>query len=90
MVSSARETLRATVDADRARIAVGDRPTYTVRWTSSIDGSVDIRIRELPLIHLFVPDAAGVGDGARLLVAQTLGVDPAAFDLHVEGEGEAA
>jgi hypothetical protein len=87
VVSSAQETLRATVGADRVRIASGDRPTYTVLWTSSIDGSVDVRIRELPLIHLFVPDEAGVGDGARLLVAQTLGVDPEAFDLHLEAEG---
>ena len=42
------------------------------------------RIRELPIIHLFVPDYAGVSDGARILIARTLAVDPASFDVAVE------
>jgi hypothetical protein len=45
---------------------------------------VDVRIRELPIIHLFVPDYAGVSDGARILIARTLAVDPASFDVAVE------
>ena len=37
--------------------------------------------RELPLIHLFVPDEAGVLDGARELVAKTLDVPPSTFEV---------
>jgi len=42
---------------------------------------MDVTIRELPIIHLFVPDHLGVPEGARGLIARTLGVDPASFDL---------
>jgi hypothetical protein len=51
----------------------------------SIDGSVDVTIRELPLIHVFVPDDAGVLAGARLLIARTLAVDPESFDVRDGG-----
>jgi hypothetical protein len=80
-VSSAQSRLRATVEADRLRIRNGDRPLYRVLWATSIDGSVDVTIRELPLIHIYVPDEAGVIVAARLLIARTLDVDPQAFDL---------
>ena len=82
MVTSAQETLRVAVDADRSRIANGKRPTYHATWTTSIDGSIDVRIRELPLIHLFVPDRGGVLPGARVLIARTLDVAPEAFDVR--------
>jgi hypothetical protein len=67
---------------DRDRIARGERPTYHVTWSPAVD-SVDVRIVELPLIHLFVPDRRGVEDGARVLIARTLEADPAAFDVEV-------
>jgi hypothetical protein len=79
---SAQAALRATVAADRERIASGERPIYHVRTATSIDGSVDVTIHELPLIHLFVPDDAGAIDGARLLIARTLDVDPGSFDVR--------
>lgn len=79
--TSAAATLRARIDQDRARIATGQRPLYHVRSAVSNDGSVDLTIVELPLIHLYVPDSSGVTAGARLLIARTLGVDPASFDL---------
>ena len=85
MVSSAQSTLRAAIDADRLRIANGERPTYHARWTTSIDGSVDVMIHELPLIHLFVPDESGVIVAARLLIAKTLDVDPQAFEVRSGG-----
>jgi hypothetical protein len=44
-------------------------------------GAVDVRVVELPIVHLFVPDAASVLDGARVLIARTLGVEPTAFDV---------
>ena len=87
--SSAAGILRATVSADRRRISTGERPLYHALTATSIDGSVDVTIRELPLIHLFVPDVSGALDGARLLVAQTLGVDSDAFDLR-HGRSSAA
>jgi hypothetical protein len=79
---SAAAALGVGVERDRARIAAGERPLYHVASATSNDGSVNVTIRELPLIHLYVPDAAGVRDGARLLVARTLGVDPRSFDLR--------
>jgi hypothetical protein len=42
---------------------------------------VDVTIRELPIVHLFVPDDRRVLDGARLLIARTLAVDPQSFDV---------
>ena len=76
------DRLRATIAADRERIAGGEHPTYFVRWGAAIDGSIDVTIEELPLIHQFVPDEARVLDGARSLIARTLEVDPGAFDLR--------
>jgi len=83
--SSADARLRATIRADRRRIAAGIRPLYHATWTTAPDGPpiVDLMIRELPIIHLFVPDRAGVSDGARLLVSRTLAVDPTSFDVVV-------
>ena len=57
---------------------------YHVTWTMSLDGAMDVTIRELPIIHLFVPDHLGVPDGARGLIARTLAVDAASFDLVTE------
>ena len=78
--------LRAAIDADQRRIATGDRPLYHAVWTTTPDGApiVDVLIRELPIVHLFVPDYAGVSEGARLLIARTLAVEPASFDVVVE------
>ena len=79
---SAADRLRATIMRDRERIARGERPTYQATWSPAVD-SVDVRIVELPLIHLFVPDRRGVEEGARVLVARTLEVEPSAFDVEV-------
>ena len=69
------------VSEGRAAILRGERPVYHV--TTTYDGAaVDVRIRELPIIHLFVPDATGVIAGARGLIAEALGVDPSAFDVE--------
>ena len=68
---------RRAIDRSRAGIADGGRPVFHV--VTTWDGSaVDVRIVERPVTHLFVPDSAGVVDGARLLIARTLGVDPGA------------
>ena len=79
--------LRAAIQAEQRRIAAGNRPLFHAMWTTTPDGApiVDVMIRELPIIHLFVPDCARVADGARILVARTLDVDPNAFDVAVEG-----
>jgi hypothetical protein len=73
-----------TVARDRRLIAAGQRPTYHATWSISPDGAVDVRVTELPVIHLFVPDRIGVAVGARLLIARTLGVPPDAFDVEVD------
>ncbi len=73
--------LRDHVAAGRRRIARGERPVYHATWTTSGD-AVDVRIRELPIIHLFVPDESGVLDGARGLIARTLGVEPSTFGVE--------
>lgn len=82
--ASSHARLRAAIDADRARISRGDRPVYHARWATAIDGSVDVTVRELPLIHQLVPDEASVLDGARFLIARTLDVDAQAFDVAPE------
>lgn len=75
------DELRRNTIAGRRLIARGGRPVYHV--TTTYDGAaVDVRIRELPIIHLFVPDTDGARDGARLLIATTLGVDPDSFDVE--------
>ena len=78
--TSADRRLQTRVRSDQERIARGERPLYHVGWTLGAD-AVDVTIRELPLIHLFVPDSLSVLDGARGLIAKTLAVDTAAFDL---------
>jgi hypothetical protein len=72
--------LQTRIRADRRRIARGERPVYHVVWTTTPE-AMDVTIGELPIVHLFVPDHLGVSDGARGLIARTLGVDQAAFDL---------
>ncbi len=84
--SSASRLSRA-VDRGRELIASGRRPRYHATWTTSLDGSVDVRIAELPIIHVFVPDPTRVADGARLLIARTLTVDPLAFDIEIDEPG---
>ncbi len=77
------DELRRRIASDRWRIAAGERPRYHA--TTTYDGSaVDVRVRELPIIHLFVPDTADVLDGARGLIARTLGVAPASFDVTTD------
>jgi len=41
-------------------------------------------VKELPIIHLFLPDYTEISDGARVLIARTLRVDPSSFDVAVE------
>jgi hypothetical protein len=83
-VESADRRLQTRIRTDQGRIARGERPLYHVTWTTSPDGAVDVTILELPIIHLFVPDYLHVPDGARGLVAGTLAVDQASFDLVTE------
>jgi hypothetical protein len=59
---------------------MGERPVYHVAWRTTPE-ALDVTVRELPIIHVFVPDHLGVPEGARGLIARTLGVDPASFDL---------
>jgi hypothetical protein len=81
---SSHRRLQTRIRADRQRIARGERPVYHVRSTTTPDGAVDVTIQELPIIHLFVPDRRGVPDGARGLIARTLAVDVASFDLATD------
>ena len=76
--------LQASIDDGRARIARGERPAFHVRWATAIDGSIDVTVAELPLIHQFVSDEAGVVDGARFLIARALEVEPMAFDVGAD------
>jgi hypothetical protein len=78
---SSHDRLHAAIAADRARIARGERPSYRVRWATAIDGSIDVTVVELPLIHQLVPDEAAVLDGARFLIARVLEVQPDAFEV---------
>jgi hypothetical protein len=75
--------LQERIRVDRQRIAKGERLLYHATWTDKPDGASDVTIEELPLIHLYVPDHDRVPDGARGLIARTLAVDPAAFDVVV-------
>jgi hypothetical protein len=74
----------ATVAADRERIAMGERPKYRATWTPTGEGA-DITIVELPIIHLFVAGPDDALDGARVLIARTLGVAQESFDVVVAG-----
>jgi hypothetical protein len=78
---SSAATLLAAIEAGRRRVARGERPVYHVTWRSSEFGAVDVTIEELPIIHLFVPDLATVLVGALVLIARTLAVDAASFDV---------
>jgi predicted component of type VI protein secretion system len=75
------EGLREAIAIEQKRLGHGERPRYRVTWAPATGGAVDVRIVELPIVHLFVPDTASVLDGARVLIARTLGVDPTAFDV---------
>jgi len=79
-VKGSRARLRTVIEADRRRIALGERPVYRVSWAVGPD-AVDVTIVELPIVHLFVPDHRLVLDGARVLIARTLAVDPQSFDV---------
>lgn len=79
--------LRGAIEAERRRLAKGERPLYHATATAAAGGAVDVSITELPIIHLFVPDHASVLDGARLLIARTLSTDPTSFDVATEGAG---
>jgi hypothetical protein len=72
--------------AEQARIARGERPLYHAAWVAVSEGC-DVTIRELPLIHVFVPDPSRVTDGARGVVAARLAVDAASFDVAIEPPG---
>jgi hypothetical protein len=81
--SGALRELEYRVADGRRRINDGERPVYHV--VTTFDGAaVDVRIRELPIIHVFVPDASGVVIGARGLIAKTLGVEPSAFEVRAD------
>jgi hypothetical protein len=77
------DELRERIAGDRDLIAAGRRPLYHLTTTYA-GSAVDVRVRELPIIHLFVPDTAGVLDGARGLIARTLDVAPATFDVTTD------
>lgn len=81
--SSARR-LRAAIATGRLQAARGKRPVYHVIWKSTEFDAVDVTIEELPIIHLFVPDVASVLDGARILIARTLMVNPTSIDVGLE------
>jgi hypothetical protein len=76
--------MRRQVAAGRRAVAHGQRPVYHL--ITSFDGAaVDVRVRELPLVHLFVPDDLGALDGVKALISRTLGVDPGSFGVEPEG-----
>ena len=81
---SSASRLRAASEVGRQRVIRGERPVYHVTWRSSEYGAVDVTIEELPIIHLFVPDSASVLDGARVLVARTLMIDPTSVDVVLQ------
>jgi hypothetical protein len=84
MAEGAAQDQERAIEAGRRRIARGERPTYHLRLAVSLDGSADVRIAELPLVHLFAPDDDRVMDAARVLVARTLDVDPTAIEVAIE------
>lgn len=84
MALSASTRQRAAIQAEQRRLAIGERPLYHVRCTAAAGGAFDVTVRELPIVHLFVPDRDSALDGARFLIAQTLTTDPNTFDLALE------
>ena len=80
---SAASRLEARIRGDLGRIARGERPLYHAIWSDKADGASDVTIQELPLVHLYVPDHDRIRDGARGLIARTLAVDAASFDVVV-------
>lgn len=62
---------------------------YHATWATTLDGAADVTIAELPIIHVFVPDSSRIRDGARLLIARTLSIDPSTFDVVVNEPGRA-
>lgn len=62
---------------------VSDRSTREVNG-QSVRRLPDVRIVELSIIHVFVSEPGAVRDGARVLVARTLGTDPNSFDIEIE------
>ena len=79
-VTGSRARLRTAIEADRRRIARGERPVYRA-WGTTGPDAVDVTIVELPIVHLFVPDHRSVLDDARLLIARTPAADPQSFDV---------
>ena len=77
------QELEHRVSEGRRRINDGERPVYHVISTFA-GAAIDVRIRELPIIHVFVPDASGVAVGARGLIAKTLGVAASAFEIRAD------
>jgi hypothetical protein len=75
-----RARLHTVIEADRRRIAQGERPVYTVLWATG-PYAVDVTVLELPIVHILVPDDQRVLDVARFLIARTLVVDPQSFDV---------
>jgi hypothetical protein len=80
--ASSAARLRVTIMRDRERIARGERPAYSATWTRATD-AIDVRIAEIPLVHIFVPDERGIREGARVLIARTLDVATDAFDVRL-------
>ena len=76
--------LRTRIRSDRQRIARGERPVYHATWKTPPDCAADVTVLELPIIHLFVADLIGVPDAARGLIARTLVVDVASFDVVIQ------
>jgi hypothetical protein len=80
------DALRDRIDRGRRLIAAGNRPLYHV--TTTYDGAaVDVRVRELPIVHLFIPGTEDALEGARGLIARTLDVSPASFDVTAAAPG---
>lgn len=71
--------------AGRQMIARGERPLYRATWRW--DGTaVDVEVRELPGVHIYVSGQADVAPGARVLIARQLDVPADSFDVAVEPE----
>jgi len=75
--------LSGQVAEARRRLADGERLVFHVT-TEGGGAAIDVRVRELSSVHLYVPDTLGVPDGARGLIAKTLGVDPSSFEVVPE------